>query len=83
MAHCANCGDEIPGHEENGCVLAALVQVIKDRGFTTSGSLLLMLRDTNVDALWDDLGPIIDQLEAGEYMNDDDKPKRKYFEEGV
>jgi len=58
-------------HPENGCVLATLVQAIRERGNVDEEKLLQMHATTDVSALWEDLGPIIDKLEHGEYAGDD------------
>jgi len=64
-------------HPENGCVLATLVQAIRERGNVDEEKLLQMHATTDVSALWEDLGPIIDKLEAGEYAGDDDSEGEK------
>lgn len=63
---CPNCGKPVAGHPENGCLLAALIGVIQDRGVTRRRALTLHA-NADVDALWSDLGPVIDRLQDGKY----------------
>ena len=71
---CPNCGqhkaDET--HPETGCVLATLIGVVRDRGGLSESEVAKLHRTCNVDALWDRLGPVIDELEAGEFSDDED-----------
>jgi len=62
---CPNCIEPIEGHPENGCVVAALIGVLRDREDHTEEQLLQLHRDIDVDALWDVLGPVIDTLGDG------------------
>lgn len=64
---CPNCAGPVVGHEENGCVLAALIGVVRDRGNHTELKIRQLHANANIDALWDQLGPIIDQLEEGAF----------------
>jgi hypothetical protein len=66
-APCPNCLEPLTTHPNNGCVLAAMIQVIRERGSLASDDLTEIHRDTDTDALWEDLGPVIDRLEAGGY----------------
>lgn len=67
MSRCPNCYETVQDHPQNGCVLAALIQVVRERGSRTDAELLALHADANVDAMWDDIGPIIDRLEDGAY----------------
>lgn len=64
---CPNCSEFVVGHKQNGCVLAALINVIRDREGSTEGEIHTLHADCDPDGLWTDLGPIIDRLGAGEY----------------
>lgn len=64
---CPNCFDPIEGHPDSACVLNALIQVVRERGDLTEEQLRALHRDANVDVLWEDLGPVIDRLQAGGY----------------
>lgn len=67
MTTCPNCSEFILGHPKNGCILAALIDVVRDRQNKSESKLFVLHRDINEDALWNSLGPIIDALENGEY----------------
>ncbi len=66
---CPNCAGDIDKHLESGCVLGALISVIKDRGEHTEEQLKALTHDCDVDRLWEDLGPIIDSLASGAYSS--------------
>ena len=62
---CPNCLLPVDGHPENGCVLAAFIQAIRERGNLSEEQLRELHHNTSVDALWSRLGPILDDLEEG------------------
>lgn len=64
---CPNCSSPVAKHPENGCVLGALVQVVRDRGSVPERRLRKLHAEVNTDALWNDLGRVIDDLEEGLY----------------
>ena len=65
---CPNCyASPVKGHPENGCVLAAFIVVLRDRGNKPERRLLQIHAECNVDALWDQVGPLLDRLEEGEF----------------
>lgn len=66
---CPNCTSPVNGHPENGCVLQALIGVIRDRGNLSERKILDLHANAWVDSLWDDMGPIIDDLEEGQYSH--------------
>jgi hypothetical protein len=68
--NCPNCGTPVADHPENGCVLAALIQVIRDRGNMSEQILLALHAGTDVDLLWESVGAIVDNLEMGTYSNE-------------
>lgn len=64
---CPNCRQPVADHPENGCVLAALIQVIREREAMSEEKLRELHASTDTDQLWEDLGPLVDRLEEGEY----------------
>lgn len=66
MTKCPNCGKEIP-HPEDGCVLATLMAVMRDWTAMPQSEVNAIWGKVDINALWDDLGPIIDGLEMGKY----------------
>lgn len=64
---CPNCGSPVDGHPEDGCILAAMIQCLADRGEIPEEDLLLIHANANTDLLWADLGPILDKLGNGIY----------------
>jgi hypothetical protein len=70
---CPNCYAPVEEHEANGCVLAALMQLVRDRGNLDDEALLNLHANANADAFWDDLGPIIDGLEDGHYTTKEEE----------
>ncbi len=68
QVRCPNCQSPVANHPENGCVLAALIQVIREREALPETRLRKIHQGTDVDLLWRDLGPVIDRLEEGNYV---------------
>jgi hypothetical protein len=69
---CPNCSQAFTvrrPHPENGCALAALAGVVADLGNKTPAQVARLIHNADVDALWTDLGPVIDKLEDGEYSS--------------
>lgn len=66
---CPNCTLHV-GHDENGCLLATLMGVVRSREELTEAQIYELWARCDVDALWDDIGGIIDALEAGEYSGE-------------
>jgi hypothetical protein len=69
---CANC---VRNHDEvdDICVLSVLVGVsLQSRQSITDEQAIDIIKNTNADMLWDDIGPIIDRLEEGYYRNVDE-----------
>jgi hypothetical protein len=71
---CPNCGESVENHPKNSCVLAALIELLEDRGNLSKDRLLTLHRDTDVNALWTVLGPVADRLEAGIYSINNGRP---------
>jgi len=67
---CPNCANPVANHPHNGCVLNALVHVVRDRGHHSEERLRQLHATCDVDALWERIGPIIDNLEDGEFSHD-------------
>lgn len=68
MPTCPNCSRPMEkNHPIDVCLVAALFGVVRDRGNKTDDRIKKLMRDVNVDLLWDDLGPLIDRLEKGYY----------------
>jgi hypothetical protein len=57
----------VVGHPENGCVLAAFIDVIRSRGTFSERKLRNVHASIDADALWCDVGEIIDDIEKGRY----------------
>lgn len=64
---CPNCTEPVADHPENGCVLAALIDVIRSRGTFGERKLRNIHAAVDADALWCDIGEIVDDLEEGRY----------------
>lgn len=64
---CPNCCNPINDHPRNQCMLAVLIQCLRERGELEEGQLLKLHQDCDVDALWDQLGLVIDDLGNGRY----------------
>lgn len=76
---CPNCaGIPAQEHPQNGCVLAALIEVVRDRGEMSATDLAQLLANTDADALWNDLGPIVDTLEAGGYTQQESAQEKQH-----
>jgi len=66
LTRCPNCGEDITAHPDNDCVLNLFIGVLRDRGMHEA-ELMRLHRTCDIDALWTDLGPILDNLQDGEY----------------
>lgn len=65
---CPNCFYEHKDFSVDPCLLHALLAAaVAGRGEITNEQAAEIMRGTNVDALWDDLGPLVDRLVAGFY----------------
>lgn len=64
---CPGCGHPVDDHPEDGCVLGALIRVLRDRGSLDEQELLKLHSEADIDGLWADIGPILDRLEDGGY----------------
>lgn len=72
---CPNCGQHpVKNHPQTGCLLAALVQVLRDRGEYTEQQLHAIHANCNEDLLWDDIGDIVNRLGNGEFGTQDEAP---------
>lgn len=67
---CPNCSRPVKDHPENGCVLAALVQVVRERGNLDAAQLDSLHANIDTNALWEALGAIVDLLEEGAFSPD-------------
>ena len=65
--YCPNCDDDLANDPGNTCVLAALIDVLRDRDEHTEEQLQALHAACDVDRLWDRLGPVIDDLGEGEF----------------
>ena len=63
---CNNCG-KTHAKTVHVCVLAALLALVVDRGDKGKRFARRAVARVDVDAFWDDVGPIIDKLEDGWY----------------
>lgn len=71
---CPNCYVPIADHTEKGCVLAALIGVLRERGTYSEEELRYLHEKCNVDVLWDNLvGRIVDKLGDGDFNIDADE----------
>lgn len=73
---CPNCSKPITNHKANGCMLATLVYVLCDRIGEVGGPNDTPLTEEDVlrawvtadpDLMWDDIGPILNNLQDGVY----------------
>lgn len=67
MPRCNNCGRP-HGWFRDRCLLSVLLGLAIGGDNLTIPEARSMIDTTNVDALWDDMGPIIDNLAAGHYQ---------------
>lgn len=64
---CPNCNERVGEDAESGCVLGALIQVIREREEHTEEELLDLQRACDVDALWLKVGKVVDRLGSGKF----------------
>lgn len=81
-AECPNCSAPLLDEPRYACVLEAMLSVIIDRGGHTAKRVMAFLADVDEDKFWDEVGPVIDNLESDldehvERMQatDEDKPE--------
>ena len=65
--NCPNCGAPVANHPEARCVLAALIQVVRERQVMSERKLRKLHADCDADFFWTDIGKIVDHLEEGGY----------------
>jgi hypothetical protein len=70
---CPNCMRPV-ARSNDGCLLHDLIQVARERGNVTERKLRQLHAKADADALWERLGPIVDDLEDGN-LSEDDKPQ--------
>lgn len=66
-ATCGNCLSPIENHPENESVVAALFQVLHDRGEMETSEIHRLHALCDVDRLWYELGPLVNRLANGEF----------------
>jgi hypothetical protein len=67
---CPNCGQHpVANHPATGCVLAALIDLIRDRGTKSDMQIYKLHARCNADAMWGRIGPVIDDLEDGKFTS--------------
>lgn len=65
---CPNCMCvPVTNHPENGCVLASLVQIVRERGNHSEDEIQKLHANCDTDALWEHLGPVLNKLEDGDF----------------
>jgi hypothetical protein len=64
---CPNCGEPVAGHPDTSCTLYGLMQIVRERGNLPEAKVQKIHREVDVDALWEELGPVIDRLEDGAF----------------
>jgi hypothetical protein len=68
---CPGCGQHnVNNHPEDGCVVASLIRVIRDRGDLNDSVVNRIHAALDVDAVWDVIGELIDDIQAGRYLDD-------------
>jgi hypothetical protein len=60
----------VSNHPENGCVLAALIGVIRDRGDLSERRIRYLHANCDADLFWDAVGSVIDRLESGDFTTE-------------
>jgi len=61
---CPNCFQPV-SKDNDGCLLHDLVQVARERGNVSERKLRAIHANADADALWNRLGPIVDDIEEG------------------
>jgi hypothetical protein len=70
------CCYEPVGHPANGCVLQAMFYCLQERRDLDEKEINDLWERVDIDFLWEDLGPVIDQLGRGEFQRFlDNKPE--------
>lgn len=64
---CPNCGGSVIDHPEDGCVLAALMTVLRDRGTHDQAALQRIHAQCDVESLWRSVDALVDQLAEGRF----------------
>lgn len=67
LLRCPNCGEPVSKPSE-GCVLHALVEVIRGRGTFSERKLRTLHATIDVDFVWSNhIGPLVDRIESGDF----------------
>lgn len=65
---CPNCTVKLDGeHIVDACVLSVFAGILRERNNLTDDEILARMENVDICAFSDELGPILDKLEAGEY----------------
>jgi hypothetical protein len=64
---CPNCDQPVKNHPENGCVLAALIGVLRERGTLDEVTIDQIHANCDVDSFWMAAGQLVDRLENKEF----------------
>lgn len=68
---CPNCGQPIDGHPDDGCMLNALIIVLRDRGELEPDVINRLHANCDPDLLWNRIGPIVDDLGVGAFNHEE------------
>jgi len=66
---CPNCTATVHNHPQNDCVLAAMIQVLRDRGDHHPATLTRLHANCDADAFWNAAGAVIDRLGDSEFLS--------------
>lgn len=64
---CPNCGSLVSDHPENGCLLATLMSVLRERGTHEPGQIERIHARCDVDRMWQEVGELVDRLGEGAF----------------
>ena len=64
---CPNCSCDVEKHPDNGCVLNALIGIVRARQTHSEELLQDLMAHCDHVVLWDFISPLADQLAAGRF----------------
>lgn len=67
---CPNCGRQLEERVRGACILEALGELLQERTGEGDEEIVEFVKTYDVDFLWEQLGPVIDQLED-DFLNEE------------
>lgn len=64
---CPNCGSPVANHADDGCVLAAFITLLRERGVLPEERLQELHARCDISRFWDEVNEVVDRLGQGHF----------------